>query len=200
MAAHHSRRMPLRSTQSDRRQWADARCAKEPHGTEKSRRPLRPAPIPWSRALEALEAGKPQERTSSLRRRDPTAGPTSPGVGAVWDSGKVYFVSGAGTHKSRNLAQNPNCAVSMSLHRHRPGVRGHGGTNHGRRDAPTAGEALRRRGLAGPGSRTALHVRLQRPECRSSALGPLRRQPNTVFGVMSDAPGGATRWRFDGSR
>jgi hypothetical protein len=36
-------------------------------------------------------------------------------VGALWVDGKFYFTSGAGTRKSRNLAENPDCVISMSL-------------------------------------------------------------------------------------
>ena len=43
------------------------------------------------------------------------------GVGAVWDDGKVYFVSGPETRKSRNLAENADCVVSMAL----PGIGSH---------------------------------------------------------------------------
>ena len=37
------------------------------------------------------------------------------GVGAIWLDGKVYFVSGASTRKSRDLATKPECALSVSL-------------------------------------------------------------------------------------
>src|SRR5436309_10247930 len=75
-------------------------------------------PIPWSRALEALETGNQRNETSFLATTRPDGRPHLAGVGAVWDNGKAYFVSGAGTRKSRNVAQNPNCAISMSL----PGI------------------------------------------------------------------------------
>jgi hypothetical protein len=35
--------------------------------------------------------------------------------GAIWLDGYVYFVSGATTRKSRDLATNPECALSVSL-------------------------------------------------------------------------------------
>src|SRR3954469_19140725 len=72
-------------------------------------------PIPWSRALAALEAEEPRERTPFLATTRPDGRPHVAPLGALWDTGKVYFVSGAGTRKSRNLAENPSCAISMSL-------------------------------------------------------------------------------------
>src|SRR4029450_6714750 len=72
-------------------------------------------PIPWSRALQALESPERPNDTHFLATTRPDGRPHVAGVGAVWDSGKAYFVSGAGTRKSRNVAQNPNCAIAMSL-------------------------------------------------------------------------------------
>ena len=73
-------------------------------------------PMPWSRALEQLEA--PGDRSHWLATTRPDGRPHVAGIGALWVDGKFYFVSGAGTRKSRNLAENPNCAISVSL----PGI------------------------------------------------------------------------------
>ena len=72
-------------------------------------------PIPWSRALEALESTEPQTNTPFLATTRPDGRPHVAALGALWDSGKVYFVSGPGTRKSKNLAENPECSVAMSL-------------------------------------------------------------------------------------
>ena len=45
----------------------------------------------------------------------PNGRPHSAGVGAVWVDGALYFTSGPGTLKSRNLAVNPACSVSARL-------------------------------------------------------------------------------------
>ena len=71
-------------------------------------------PLLWSRAVKQLEAGPPGG-TFWLATTKPDGRPHVAGVGALWVDGKVYFVSGAGTRKSRNLAQNANCVISMSL-------------------------------------------------------------------------------------
>jgi hypothetical protein len=72
------------------------------------------APIPWSRALTQLEAGA-AKTTYWLATTQPDGRPHLAGVGAQWLDGRLYFTSGAGTRKSRNLAANPRCAVSCSL-------------------------------------------------------------------------------------
>src|ERR1700693_167832 len=75
------------------------------------------APIPWSRALDALEVPLDTQapRTTWLSTVGPDGRPHLAGVGALWVDGKFYFTSGPGTRKSRNLAANPNCALSMAL-------------------------------------------------------------------------------------
>src|ERR1700730_16913444 len=70
-------------------------------------------PIPWSRALKQLEGRS--AGTYWLATMNPGGRPHVAGVGALWVDGKIYFVSGTRTRKSRNLAANPSCAVSLSL-------------------------------------------------------------------------------------
>jgi hypothetical protein len=41
----------------------------------------------------------------------PDGRPHSAGVGATWVDGALYFTSGPGTLKSRNLAANPACSA-----------------------------------------------------------------------------------------
>ena len=62
-------------------------------------------PIPWSRALKQLEE-VPSPKTFWLATVRPDGRPHVAGVGALWVDGKFYFVSGAGTRKSRNIAEN----------------------------------------------------------------------------------------------
>ncbi len=68
------------------------------------------APLPWSRAQEALSAAPfiPNSFLSTVR---PDARPHSAGIGALWVDGDIYFTSGPGTRKSRNLAANPACTI-----------------------------------------------------------------------------------------
>src|SRR6266480_3759868 len=70
--------------------------------------------IPWTRALRQLEAGESKGSTWLATTR-PDGRPHVAGIGAIWVDGTFYFVSGAGTRKSRNLAENPHCVLSVSL-------------------------------------------------------------------------------------
>jgi hypothetical protein len=72
-------------------------------------------PIPWSRALDLLDHMKDHSAHVWLATTRPDGRPHLAGVGALWLDGTFYFVSGAGTRKSQNLAENPNCALSVAL-------------------------------------------------------------------------------------
>ena len=39
----------------------------------------------------------------------------SAGIGATWHDGSLYIVSGPETRKSRNLAANPACTISVAV-------------------------------------------------------------------------------------
>src|SRR5262245_57518167 len=74
-------------------------------------------PIPWSRARDQLDhlQDDSTNRPIWLATVRPDGRPHTAAVGALWLDAKFYFVSGAGTRKSRNLAENPNCVLSVSL-------------------------------------------------------------------------------------
>ncbi len=73
------------------------------------------APLPWSRPLDILEAGTFFGRPAFLGTTRPDGRPHSAGIGAIWLDGEIYFTSGPGTCKSRNLAANPACTISAGL-------------------------------------------------------------------------------------
>lgn len=151
--------------------------------------------LAWEKTVEALTTG-PQSGTSFLGTIGPDARPHSAGIGALWFEGDLYFVSGPGTRKSRNLAANPTCTVSASL----PGI-----------DVVLEGEASR---ITDPETleRLAAHYRengwpaevdgdaFTAPFSAPSAGPPpwylyvltLR----TAVGVGGEEKPGATRWRF----
>ena len=154
-------------------------------------------PIPWSRALEALESGQQRNETSFLATTRPNGRPHLAGIGAVWDNGKVYFVSGAGTRKSRNVARNPSCAISMSL----PGIDlVFEGVAERVTDDETLQRLAKRYGDGGWPARVedgAFTYDYSAPSAGPPPWDLYAVTPTTVFGVLAAEPGGATRWRFD---
>jgi nitroimidazol reductase NimA-like FMN-containing flavoprotein (pyridoxamine 5'-phosphate oxidase superfamily) len=154
-------------------------------------------PIPWSRARAALESFGGPEHRAFLATTRPDGRPHLAGVGALWDQGKVYIVSGDGTRKSRNLADNPTCAVSMSLPEMDLVVEG--------RAARVTDDATLQR-LAGRYAESGWPARVENGaftyDYSAPSAGPppwnlYEITPTTIFGVMAAEPGGATRWRFE---
>ena len=153
-------------------------------------------PIPWSRALEALESFGGSDHRSFLATTRPDGRPHLAGVGALWDHGKVYVVSGGGTRKSLNLAENPSCAVSMSVPDMDLVV-------EGRAERVTDDKTLHR--LAKRYADSGWPARVENGaftyDYSAPSAGPppwnlYEITPTTVFGVLASEPGGATRWRF----
>ena len=152
-------------------------------------------PIPWSRALAHLESGA--GGTYWLATTRPDGRPHLTGFGGVWEDGKVYLVSGAGTRKSRNLSANPNCVVSVSL----PGL-----------DLVIEGKAVkvtdeatlkrlaeRYAALGWPAAVAdgAFTAPYSAPSAGPPPWNLYAITPVTAFGVAGEEPQGATRWRFD---
>lgn len=154
-------------------------------------------PIPWSRPLAALETFVSGPGSSVwLATTRPDGRPHVAGIGAIWLDGRFYIVSGPGTRKSRNLAVNPACVLSVGL----PGI-----------DLVVEGSAAR---VTDPATleRVAKEYRDQGWEAEvdgdaftapysAPSAGPppwylYEITPTTAFGVASAEPHGATRWRF----
>src|SRR5215475_8074507 len=77
------------------------------------------AELPWSRSREILATDwTTTDLTFFVATVRPDGRPHSAGVGAAWVDGELYFTSGPGTLKSRNLATNSACTVSVRL----PGI------------------------------------------------------------------------------
>jgi hypothetical protein len=74
--------------------------------------------FPWSRARDQLAEENPGviDVPYFLSTTGPKGAPHTAGVGVMWDDGDLYFTSGPGTRKSRDLAANPACTIATRLH------------------------------------------------------------------------------------
>ncbi|MDX8032916.1 pyridoxamine 5'-phosphate oxidase family protein [Lentzea sp. BCCO 10_0856] len=72
--------------------------------------------LEWARAQELLATeSAAKDVPFFLNTVRPDGRPHSVGIGAAWFEDTLWFVSGPGTRKSRNLAANPACTVSVRL-------------------------------------------------------------------------------------
>jgi len=156
-------------------------------------------PLEWERVVEALNKIPDLEVADSashywIATTRPDGRPHVMGVGLVWDDGRFYMASGAGTQKSRNLARDPRCTVSVAA----PGV-----------DMVAEGEAKIIRD-EDELQRIAKLFEGWGPEVRDGAFwhefsapsaGPppwdvYEITPTTFYAVAAAEPHGATRWRL----
>ncbi|NRQ38386.1 pyridoxamine 5'-phosphate oxidase family protein [Nonomuraea sp. NN258] len=153
--------------------------------------------LPWSRARERLEIDLAKMSTPSfLATVRPDGRPHSAGIGAMWVADALYFTSGPETRKSRNLAANPACTVSVRLE-------GIDLVLEGTASRVTDAATLDR--IAGVYSDTGWPAErsgesLTAPYSAPSAGPPpwhlYRLTLGTAVGVAWVEPYGATRWRF----
>jgi hypothetical protein len=174
---------------------ATARAAQEP--THKNLDIYGAKPLPWSRALKQLGSGA---GTYWLATTKPDGRPHVAGLGALWVDGKIYFVSGARTRKSRNLAANPRCVFSVSLTGIDLVLEG---TAIRVTDRPTLLRLAKRYAAQGWPARVtgeAFTAEYSAPSAGPPPWSLYVVRPSTAFGVSTGDPPGATRWRFDSTR
>ena len=158
--------------------------------------------LPWDRARDPLldESGPlGHGGTVFLGTVRPDGRPHAAGVGAVGLDGDLYFTSGPGTRKARNLAANPACTISVTL----PGI---DVVLEGTATRVTDRETLDRlaaiyRAGDWPVEVDAAGESLIAPFSAPSAGSPpwhlYRFTVHAVVGVATEEPHGATRWTFD---
>jgi hypothetical protein len=153
-------------------------------------------PIPWSRAERQLEAELGESGRHFLTTVRPDGRPHVAGIGALWVDGRFYFVSGAGTRKSRNLAERADGVISVNL----PDL---DLVIEGTATKVTDGPTLQR--LAGLYAAQGWPATVEgdaftAPYSAPSAGPPpwdlFEFTPRTAFGVASAEPYGAMRWQF----
>jgi hypothetical protein len=170
---------------------------REPTATTNLDRYGSPA-LPWSRPHDLLAAASAGPETPFfLGTVRPDGRPHAASVGAAWHDGDLYFTSGPGTRKSRNLAANPACTISVRLEGIDLVLEG---TAARITDRPTL-EQLAALYSAGGWPAEVEGDAFTAPYSAPSAGPPpwqlYRFTFHTAFGVTTAEPYGATRWRFD---
>ncbi len=155
------------------------------------------AALPWTRARDLLAAvWTTTEQSFFLTTIGPDARPHSAGVGAAWVDDTLYFVSGPGTRKSRNLAENPACTVSVRLTGMDLVLEGDA---HRITDESTLDRiAARYREAGWPAERegAAFTAPYTAPSGGPPPWYVYRLSLRAAHAVATTEPGGATRWTF----
>ena len=155
-------------------------------------------PLPWSRPHDILaNTQEPPDTSIFLGTSRSDGRPHSAPVGALWHDGDYYIVSGAGTRKSRNLAENPACTISV-------GLEGIDLVLEGEASRVTDGPTLEQ--VAGMYRDVGWPVEVEGDAFTAPYSAPSAGPPpwnlyrftfHMAFGVAGAEPNGATRWRFE---
>jgi hypothetical protein len=155
------------------------------------------AELPWSRARDVLATDSASaDLTFFIGTVRPDGRPHSAGVGAIWVDDALYFVSGPGTRRARNLAANPACTVSVRLRGVDLVLEGEA---HRVTDSVTLEQvaaAYRTAGWPASVEGDALTAPFTAPSAGPPPWHLHRLTLHTAFGVASAEPHGATRWDF----
>ena len=155
------------------------------------------APLQWRRVQDAVAAARGPGFTWFLGTVRPDGRPHAAGIGAVWTQDTLWFVSGPRTRKARNLAANPECTVSCRL----PGI---DVVIEGRAERVTDSADLER--LAAIYRESGWPAQVDDGAFTAPYSAPSAGRPPwhlhrvtiaAVFGVATEEPYGAMRWRFD---
>lgn len=152
-------------------------------------------PLVWQRAVAQLEDTS-GHRTCWLATTDPDGGAHLAGVGALWVDDRLYFTSGPRARKSRNLAQNSRCALSVSLGDLDLVVEG---TASKVTDESTVADLAKRYVAQGWPARAegiVITAEYSAPSAGPPPWDLYAIVPETAYGVATAEPYGATRWRF----
>ena len=160
-------------------------------------------PFPWSRVRDQLErgsrpsdAGGDVERSFWLATVRPDGRPHATGFGGIWADDKVYLVSGPGTRKSRNLAANPACVVTVSLDDVDLVIEGTASRITDPAELEKVAAMYRAQGWPAEVAGDAFTAPYSAPSAGPPPWYVYEIVPETAFGVGTTEPGGAMRWRF----
>ncbi|MBO0772647.1 MAG: pyridoxamine 5'-phosphate oxidase family protein [Actinobacteria bacterium] len=153
--------------------------------------------LPWSRAHDLLESGpKGPLAGFFLSTVRPDGRPHTTGVGAVWHEGDLYFTSGPGTRKARNLASNPACTLAVKL----PGMDLTFNGEAGRVTEPAMldkiADIYRDLGWPAQANGDAITAPYSAPSAGPPPWHLYRFSFHTIVGLSTEGPNGATLWRF----
>jgi hypothetical protein len=152
--------------------------------------------LEWTRARDALAAANGPERSFFLGTVRPDGRPHAAGIGALWHDGDVYIVSGPETRKSRDLAANPACTISVNVEGMDLVLEGEAARVT---DPPTLealAAAYRAAGWPCEVDGDAFTAPYSAPSAGPPPWYLYRFTFHTVVGVAGAEPHGATRWRF----
>jgi hypothetical protein len=159
-------------------------------------------PIAWERVRDVLssditqapDTGGPNRHTTWLTTINPDGSPHLRPVGSVQLGGVWYFTSGPGTRKSRNIAADARCVVSVATHPFDLVIEGSAARVTEADEVRSVADEYNRVGWPAQVEGGALTAEYSAPSAGSPPWHVYKVTPSTVFAFGTAEPGGATRF------
>jgi len=158
--------------------------------------------IEWARVRHALDGqptqapgtGGPDRHTHWLTTTNPDGSPHVRPLGVISVDGVWYFTSGPGTRKSRNIARDPRCVVSVATHPFDLVVEGRAERVVDTAQLQTVADAYADQGWPASAAGDALTAEYSAPSAGPPPWHLFRVVASTVFALGTAEPYGATRF------
>jgi len=159
-------------------------------------------PIEWERVRDVLTAditqgpdsGGPNRHTSWLTTINPDGSPHVMPVGAIQLGGVWYFTSGPGTRKSRNIAADPRCVISIAANPFDLVLEGSATRVTDGAVLGSVADEYNRGGWPAQPDGDALTAEYSAPSAGPAPWHVYKVTPTTVFAFGTAEPFGATRF------
>ncbi|CQD19077.1 pyridoxamine 5'-phosphate oxidase [Mycobacterium lentiflavum] len=161
--------------------------------------------IEWARVETVLDtqltqapgSGGPQRHTAWLTTINPDGSPHVRPVGVITHHGSWYFTSGSATRKSRNLARDRRCVVSIATDQFDLVFEGTAEKITDGDELASVAEAFVQSGWPARVDGDALTAEYSAPSAGPPPWHVYRAQPSAVFAMGTSEPFGATKFRLD---
>lgn len=154
------------------------------------------ATLPWSRARITLESAQGPGGAIFLGTTRPDGRPHSAGIGAMEHDGDLYFTSGPGARKSRNLEATPAATISMGGADMHLILEGAAVRVTDKETLEELAAVYREVGWPAEVEGDAFTAPFGAPSAGPPPWHLYRFTFHTAFGVGTAEPSGASRWRF----
>lgn len=160
--------------------------------------------IAWERVRQTLAAdhsqapgeGGPDRHTSWLTTTNPDGRSHVRPIGTTQVDGVLYFNSGPTTRKSRNIAADSQCVLSIATLRFDLVVEGRAVRVTDARELETVAEKFRVNGWPAQVDGDALTAEFSAPSAGPPPWWLYKIEPETVYAFGTDETGGATRYEI----
>lgn len=152
--------------------------------------------IPWVRARERFEEDAGISPTHWLATVHPDGRPHVMPVWTVWVDDAFYFVAGATTRQKKNLAQHASCVITVASSRLDLVIEGEASKVYDETRLQQIADAYAVQGWHPTVRNGVFYADDAAPGAGPPPYEVYEVVPVTVFGLDTDEPYGATRWRF----